>query len=405
MSQDWLVNGTGTPPPEACYGGTFKPDRGDGPCYYCPVGSSTTAPRYAAADSGKQCVCLPGYFATRTPALSASETTADANASRLDAPLQRCTACPNGTFRSSTQNDSACTPCPPRMHTLGTASAYCYCLPGTYPDVGLYDACVVCEANFYCADNARTRCPDHSVSPPGSDARGDCVCDPRTHYGDLSLPGGVCLPRPPGYTCPNVTGGNSAAACGCAGGWTAVAHTAPGTGQRYLECTNPCRAGQYAQLQPRSQNLAGCVPCPPDTYSADGSLIGACTPCPTGRGTSGQAGMTAAANCTCLAGVLNRSSSTTTAACEGCAAGQYLDLAAKRCAPCPPGWTSVAGTIGRVSCLCPPGAYAVGAACAPCPLNTYSSGLGLACTRCPSGRVTDTIGQASRLACHAPALI
>ena len=38
-----------------------------------------------------------------------------------------------------------------------------------------------------------------------------------------------------------------------------------------------------------------------------------------------------------------------------------------------------------------------------CPLNSCE--LGLECTRCHAGRITDKIGQASRIACHAAALI
>jgi hypothetical protein len=281
--QAWLANRTGVPPASACYTGTYKPRAGDGPCYFCTAGASTTGPDYAGASLARQCACLPGFYGDRLPSIRAGLYTADTNATDLDKGLVRCLPCPNGTYRSALQqNDSACQPCPPRMYTPGPGSAYCYCVPGTYPNT-TFDACAPCEAGFFCDGNAREHCPDQSTSAPGAADRGECVCNPGTHYGDLSQPDGVCLPRPPGYVCQNSSeGGAGAIGCGCAEGWTTA--VASGGSAR---CISPCTAGQFAELQPHSQNLKACVPCPPDTYASDGGLIGACTACPLGRGTFG----------------------------------------------------------------------------------------------------------------------
>ena len=385
--QAWFVNGSGTPPPEACYGGTFKAVMGDAPCAYCPSGASTTSPAYVAATSPDHCVCLPGFVAR--------------NLTR-----KQCVACPNATYRSPSQPEAGdCSPCPAGMFTPGPGSAFCYCPAGTYPNLA-YGGCIACEAGFYCDGNQRTACPDHSVSPVGAASRSDCVCDPRDSYGDLSLPGTLCLPRPSGVSCLVAVSG-SHVGCGCAPGWRGTTQTVgpsaalPVTatmpaGQRWLQCVSPCAAGQYAQVDPRTQALLRCVTCPVDTYAVDGSLVDACTPCPVGRSTSGRTGMTALANCSCIGTVGNASSST----CEGCPAGAYLDAIAKRCAQCPAGWTSAAGAVGLVGCACPPGAYALGNVCTPCPFHTYSHTIGLVCTPCPKGCVTDAMGQTSLRQCH-----
>jgi hypothetical protein len=360
--------------------GTFKLGFGDGPCYTCPAGASTTGPLYAEASSPSQCACLDGYYSVR-------------NASGA---LQRCLPCPNGTFREPLQaDDGVCHPCPPRMFTPGTGSAYCYCVPGTYPNSSTYDACVVCEPGFYCDGTTKAPCPEQSSTPSGAAARGECVCNPATHYGDLSRDGGVCLPRPPGYVCENATG---TVGCACADGWTLSSSSSREAAPGVVRCRNPCVAGQYARLQPRSQVLAECATCPPDTYASDGGLVDACTPCPLGRGTQGLQGSTSAANCTCL--LLPGEGGDDTAACGGCPAGAFFDPPARRCQPCPDGWTSQGNAVGRAACVCPRGAYALGRVCAPCPLHTFSRAMGLTCTPCPPGCTTEAVGQTSMAQCR-----
>ena len=157
----WFANGTGTPPPEACYGGTFKPYAGNGPCVYCPSGASTTGPNYVGATNAGQCVCLPGYFAVRESGSGA---------------MKKCIPCPSGTYRSSLQIDTVCVSCPQHMYTLGPGSAYCYCMPGFYPNM-TYDACVPCDAGFYCDGNVRIACPPHAISPVGSTSQVSFIYD------------------------------------------------------------------------------------------------------------------------------------------------------------------------------------------------------------------------------------
>ena len=377
----WLANGTGTPPSETCAIGAYKPDRGNGACSLCPLGASTTGAGVGTRDG---CVCQPGYY------------------NRADGGLLLCGACPNGTFNSGA-NASACTPCPAGQFTPGPAATGCTCLPGTYRIV--YNdgssECAPCAAGFYCRDDTAAACPPFSVSPDGAASLADCACDlAHGYYGDPSL--GSCRLRPPGTAC---AGG--ADSCACAPGWRVRTQTLPG-GDVFLRCDSVCGPGTFPLMQARTQALLACVLCPVDTYAVDGSLVvDGCTPCPPGRSTAGRTGMTSVDNCTCAAaaaagtGARNNASTTTPDYCAGCAAGFYFDyLHSKQCRACPAGWSSAPNTVGALGCLCPPGHYAAGAACAPCPLGTFARALGLTCTPCPQGCTTDAPGQTSVSACR-----
>jgi hypothetical protein len=362
--------------PQACFSGTFKPDRGAAPCYYCPEGSSTTGPLYNAATSLGQCVCIPGYYATRS-----SE-------------LHRCTACPAGTHRSPQQLDTApCTPCAALSESVGAGSAYCYCVDGAYAtsadvaDDG--QRCVLCEAGFYCSQQGkRSPCPQYSVSMPGARSRGECICDPSTHYGYLG-DAAQCILKPLALQCV-VAVDQGAAECGCAEGWHLVQ-----AGAR-ITCSSGCAPGTYAALLPLSQALSHCEPCAADTYAETGDLLLQCTPCPPDRTTGGRRGSSALRDCGCAVG---RSANST--ACVGCDAGQYFFSSTGGCVACPSGMDSPPDSIGPNACMCPPGSFAnADAGCSPCRVGTYSHALSASCSRCPPGFTTDSPGATSLLACR-----
>ena len=392
----------------ACYAGTYKSDRGDGPCYICPEGSSTSAPYYVGASSKDHCACLPGYY------YSYDDYNYINNNNNNSTTTQKkgiCVACANGTYRSSFA--STCLPCPPFTYTPGgSGSAYCYCIDGTYPNV-TDDACIPCEADFYCQGSIKTQCPLNSRSSPGAQARGDCICDPTAFYGDLSIPSSVCLPRPPGILCIGDSDDNrKRGGCSCAQGWIQQQQQvtdAQGIQQIYIRCNSPCLAGQYAMLQPRSQALAECRQCPVDSYSTDGKQVydptrpfsQQCTRCPPGKGTAGITGATSAANCSCAYGILDP----LTTKCGGCAPNQYLDVFSQEqqpsCVQCPLGMSSVANSVGIQSCLCAMGhERQIGeGGCSLCKLGFYSNMLSLLCKACPKGYTTVVEGATSLTAC------
>ena len=343
---------------EACYSGSYKPERGDSPCYYCPTGSSTTGPFYDAAASLASCVCLPGYYYYDN---------------------SECRPCPEDTY-----SRGGCAPCPALMSTMGlVGSAYCYCVDGAYAAGD--EGCVLCPPGFYCNQQGRRfRCPPNSMSQGnGSSQLSDCICDPVNYYGVLSEATPNCLLRPPAVECAHQSSGEGAAVCGCAYGWKQQEGY---DGQ--LRCSSGCAPGTFAAMVPRSQALAGCRPCPQDTYATTGDLL-SCTACPPGKTTGGMSGSVSVDNCTCA-----------TSACAACDANYYYDGAT--CAPCPAGMASPKNSVGAASCLCPPGTsfFSSAGGCAPCVKGTYSHSVGAVCTPCPPGYSTSRAGATSLLDCR-----
>ena len=359
----WFVNGTGMPPAESCPVGTFKDVRGAAPCSICSVGASTDG--VAGVDAGG-CICQPGYYS-------------------VSAAQGYCQPCPDGTYRGPLDPLDQCIPCHPLEYTrTGLAATECTCRPGLYksnPSLSTLP-CLPCEAHHYCSAGVRQPCPSHGLSPPRSEAQSDCVCDPSGYYGDLSLPDGACYPRTPGITVHGT----------CAVGWTI--RSSASASDIWIQCLSPCGAGTYTLVEPSTQAVVACVPCPMDTYAVDGSLVDACTPCPQNRGTAGREGQTSSAGCTCI--LLGNA----TDECGGCDAGFYFDVGYRHCVACPSGWTAPANTIGPSGCRCPMGHFASGAQCEPCPMGTYSHALSLTCTPCPKGCTTNAVGQTTIAACY-----
>ena len=342
-----------------CAFGTYKPQRGDAPCAICQTSATTSG---VATYDARDCQCMPGHYA----------------------PINgTCAPCPNGTYRGIA--DADCRPCPSRFVTLGVGATACVCVPGTYYS-SFARECLDCLPNHHCADGKLVPCPLHGLSPKRAISIADCVCDPSGFYGDLALPNGVCYPMTPGLN-PNGT---------CARGWTQVRVDA-----QWIHCASGCANGTYAHVEPRTRALLGCVSCPPDTYATDGTLVDACTDCPLGRGTAGRSGQTSLSACRCLAGVDGANSSD----CAGCGAAFYFDPLERACLACPDGWVSAANSVGVSACQCPPGQYAAGDVCRPCPIGTYSHSIGMTCTPCPSGCTTKSEGQTAYAACYCGSVV
>ena len=315
----------------ACVAGTYKPGRGAAsPCYACPDGSSTTGPYYEGAT---ECVCMPGY------ALADNA----------------CIACSVGTHRPS-NSPNMCIPCPDLSETVGTGSAYCYCVSGAYNS---YDgSCVMCEPGFYCESGTRHQCPQNSVSATGAKSREECVCGPDYYYGQVSQ---ECIFKD---STRNSLGK-------CIAGWSATANGG---------CSSGCPPGTF--LAPDFQQASmqqKCTPCPPGTFSSTGNMVGQCMPCPPNK----QNGST-----TCNPAAVK----------EECASGQYYDFAS--CRDCPLGTVSPPNSIGISSCRCPPGFFIASTECVPCPRGMFSSTISSTCSKCPPNFTTETTGATSLLECR-----
>lgn len=367
---------------QACLVGTYKNARGEGPCFMCLSGASGLPQE--GSTTPDNCLCLPGYFATRT----ASGT------------LLSCTPCGHGFSRAPTDAENRCLPCPRNTQTPTATSAFCYCIEGAY--ITRNGECTLCEPNFYCVNNTRFECPQHSHSPPGARARGECKCDAPLYFGDLAVSDdATCVMATPGMDCAENNNNNNnnvmmvGSACPCATGWRKVEAS---SGHR-AKCLSDCKLGEYALLGAQ-QALLRCEPCPLDTYADNTESVGACTPCPPGLRTP-RAGAVSRSSCQCIGTLLNETT------CRACADNEYFESG--RCQACPAGTTAPPGsTMGLASCLCPVGQRALYASaagllrCEPCPLGYFSRVAGSTCTPCPTGFTTAKTGCRTPLDCRVP---
>ena len=351
-----------------CPAGSHKEAEGDGACTMCPQGSST---RLNGTTSGAECECFPGH---------------------QRAAAGRCDLCVVGTCRSF--QEAACTPCKPGWVAPYPGSMQCDVhdgllqasqAPAQRNCSGTNEPLEVCPAGFYCNRGVARPCPRNSVSAPGARAASDCQCA-EGYYGTLGRANAACIPKPPGMRC----NGD----CTCPEGWSLEG----------LQCVSSCEAGTYTLVEnATSRRKVGCRPCPLSTYSSSREAISAgdCIPCPQGFVTLVE-GATAQEQCVCL------QESLTDGSCVPCGASQYLDPLTRRCERCPEGLQSpMGGGVGQASCLCPPGQQsvwgAVGIACVPCPLGTYSSHYARKCTPCPAGMTTPAAGAKAMLQCRCSA--
>jgi len=188
--------------------------------------------------------------------------------------------------------------------------------------------------------------------------------------------------------------------CTCAEGWEALYDLSADGNTLTMHCVVECNTGEYAQIDAQTFRKVACIPCPVNTYSSSRQTVevkGAkqqCTPCPLNFQTNGE-GKTSALDCECNGGVSSGS-----AVCGLCDGGSYLDSLANVCRECPSGSTSPPGSVGLLSCMCPRGTrVTLAGVCEPCPLNTYSGSVGVACSPCPGGMVTAGTGSASLSDC------
>lgn len=125
--------------------------------------------------------------------------------------------------------------------TPSDTSANCYCKPGLFANAS--GVCDICKPGSYCEGGfVSVQCPLHSSSPPGSQSRGDCVCNAGSYYGSLALPGSVCMRLPFAQHCE----GN----CTCAKGWMPVYNVSADGQSMRMHCIMDCALGSYARVNP-----------------------------------------------------------------------------------------------------------------------------------------------------------
>jgi len=292
-------------------------------------------------------ICAPGSYAF-------PECSDGANHDRNDTVCAACLA------------DSVChgglhiEACPAHSHSPegSTGVEACVCVPGRFM-TGAYQ-CEPCPDDFFCADNARTRCPAHSQTAGGFQSVVlDCVCD-GGFFKNASTPSF--------FTCAQCTVddycfNNSLFNC------SDVRMQSPVGSAAASDCV--CMPGYY-------NNGTRCEHCATDTFCEDGVM----TACAADRWTSDEALLDAPDKCLCRPGLYQRAGECATCLqdhfCEGdniaqlCPLNSSTDglLGLLRC-NCDIGFESVlAGNV--LSCeLCAEGHYkheSGNAACTPCVL-------------------------------------
>jgi len=260
----------------------------------------------------------------------------------------------------------------------------------------------MCAVNEFSAPAADvcTKCPEHSSSPAGSTAGGDCQCN----GGYTGTNGQVCAACAPGkykvglgsgpcVECPSNTYSGESAQSKLEHCLSCPAQsTASGTGNtRIGECL--CDKGTYQDIPEggsqwvcescevgtygNTMAAEACLPCPAGTYL---DVIGAtqgvqCKTCPSFS--NSPAGTGSIQQCMCNAGYSGSSIDT----CVPCTAGTYNDDSRANpsvCTECDAGKINpnAAATSENACNTCGPGTYALDtrALCMVCPVNTYCVG-------------------------------
>jgi len=196
-------------------------------CHQCHEGATTTA---VGAKTVDDCACVPGLFRIQSSATTgAADTTPHVN-------FTSCEPCPANTFKNSTGN-SKCTTCP--SNTVSSAgsddSQQCECKQGYgyefTSDAKESKSCKACNAGEYKEGIGSWKCypcPLNSDSPPASQLRTACLCNPgftganggpcsscpRDTYSLF----GACVPCPPNTEAAG--GASNVSACTCQPGFT-----------------------------------------------------------------------------------------------------------------------------------------------------------------------------------------
>ena len=163
--------------------------------------------------------------------------------------------------------------------------------------------------------------------------------------------------------------------------------------QMHCDMSNQCAAGKYAVLKDNGA-IDHCVPCPLNTFSSSAQMVynprltEQCTPCPLNFKTMGT-GSSDISMCSCNTGVNIRAQGNQSAVCGQCQNNTWYNYLTQKCVTCPTGMVATSS-----GCACSTGDEVgpVGA-CVKCSLGFYSMGVSVACTACPPGRTTTSVGQ------------
>lgn len=368
-----------------------------GDCLACPANTQSEP----GSGSSLDCVCDPGYAASRAPGDSSwtctpctagfyavvrnssvcsacgagtystvvAATTADVCLAcpdgyyTLDTGNSQCTACAPNTWQdlfAPNTKSSACQPCPGNSTHNVTASTNvddCVCDPGFYKvmgDTGVLFTCEVCLAGDYClGDNTRLDCPINHWSYAGSSSCTECADNSQ---GIVSQ----------GLTTPEQ--------CQCIAGFEG----------NYDSLCTECPAGMYQDLDYTFDTLqthlrininadslaveVTCQYCPADTFC---HLLGqsVCFDCP--DHTESNIGSDEQTDCTCIAGYVGPNGGP----CALCSVG-FFCAGGELAQQCRLNSNSSVGAQSQADCVCNPGWYSTvpGGTCLKCPPDSFCPG-------------------------------
>eukprot|EP00750_Incisomonas_marina_P016607 INCI19214.1.p1 GENE.INCI19214.1~~INCI19214.1.p1 ORF type:complete len:6126 (+),score=1170.25 INCI19214.1:309-18686(+) len=372
--------------PKPCPGGKYlgaEAQTNASDCLACPPGYYCDE----SALSAPKGLCSPGYYCT-----SLSETATPTGEAFGD-------VCPAGKY------------CPE-----GAAEPQA-CPAGKYnPNVGSSAPgnCSLCEAGYYCGENATTYvgsdCPSGYFCPAGTKTATENACPEGTYTGrdgtgtllSRRTSQADCLPCPGGDYCEGVGNGDTDGPCDagyfCIGNATTATPTDGITGGNCetgevcpAGSTLPefCDAGEYCPNGTSAGKCAAgyyCVtssstPYPNGTYDSAGNFIG--DECPVGH----QCPAGAVSPDLCPGGTFNPAKRVE--ACAICPPGSYCPSGGTLTPlPCPPRYYCPENTTNFESFPCTNGSYCPGNTSAPVPCRggTYQPNAATnVCDECPAG--------------------
>jgi len=282
------------------------------------------------------------------------------------------------------------------------------CPAGKYCPSGTSSNQNVCPKGYYCPVNSRhpTPCPKGNYCPEGASA--PIQCEAGFYCPDLAAQHTPCTP---GFYCPAgaftqlICSGNTfseaqASVCSCippprgrvvSTATDCIVTCDPGFAPYMGQCIPSMKPAQLTYLNADGSNSA--VPtqniaytCPP-CYSLKGSLCsfsGTCSPtCPNGYIVNQDFVCTQ-----CPSGKQSRNNQ-----CVDADAGYYASLGVE--IACPPGTYSAPGSTACTRCPAGTASATIGASsCSPCSIGTYSASLGAtSCTPCAQGTYSTSTGR------------
>ena len=360
----------------ACPAGSFKDHTNNS--YGCAA--CTSGYTFTGAVATEQCTpceveCIDATGEPRQFASAACNVTHDRRCSA-------CRICAPGTYAfpecsdgaNYDRNDTACAACladsvchgglhiegcPAHSHSpVGSSSvAACVCVPGMFMTAA-YE-CEACPDDFFCADNARTRCPGHSQTAGGMKSVVlDCVCD-GGYFKNASTESFFSCAQ---CTVDDYCFNNSLFNCSDVRMQSLAGSDDPG------DCV--CIPGYY-------NNGSRCAHCDADTFCEDGVM----TACAEDRWTSDEALLDAPDKCMCRPGLYQHAG-----ACAPCLQNHFCegDNIAKGC----PLNSSTDGLLGLQRCSC------------DIAFESDLSGNVLSCQLCAEGRYKHESGNAACSPCQ-----